>query len=583
MQPWYRTLRFEREGWSLPGRSHHARAPHRLRRSPARRRPADVRGLRRSSASSPSRSSRSRRSRTSRTSRSWSSPSTPARRPRRSRSRSRSPSSARSSGTPQRARAAVDHLVRPVAGDRHLRGRRRHLLRAPAGRRAPARRRRARRASSRTLGPNDTPVGQIYQYTLESDHHTPERAAQLAGLGRLEAPHARRRRRRRRELRRLPEGVPRPRRPGAAAQQRAHAARTSSTPSRGSNGATSGGYLASRRVASSSCAGAATCATPRDIENTVVARAERHAGPRAQRRARSSRRYTPRRGAVARGDAIDSIEGTILLRRGENPKDVLDGVHEAVERINKDVLPPGMKIVPFYDRTRLVDTTLHTVGAQHARGRGRSCRLVLWLFLRAVSGSIAVAVTMPLALLTAFVGPLLRGRAGEPALDGRDRLRHPARRRRHPRRERLPPPRRGAAAARATCRDVVARAAKEVVRPTLFSMSIIVGGDDADLHARARRGPHLPPGRADLRVRARRRAALHADGRAGAHDGAAQEPQGQGGRARSSSSGCATRYLAALRVALRYPIATRARAASSCSRSPSSLHPAARHRVPAAR
>ena len=60
--------------------------------------------------------------------------------------------------------------------------------------------------------------------------------------------------------------------------------------------------------------------------------------------------------------------------------------------------------MPFYDRTRLVDTTLHTVVAQHARGRGRWSALVLWLFLRAFSGSIAVAVTMPLALLTAFVG-----------------------------------------------------------------------------------------------------------------------------------------------------------------------------------
>ena len=60
---------------------------------------------------------------------------------------------------------------------------------------------------------------------------------------------------------------------------------------------------------------------------------------------------------MARGEAVDSIEGTILLRRGENPKDVLNGVHEAVDRINKDILPAGMHIVPFYDRTRLVDTT----------------------------------------------------------------------------------------------------------------------------------------------------------------------------------------------------------------------------------
>ena len=62
-----------------------------------------------------------------------------------------------------------------------------------------------------------------------------------------------------------------------------------------------------------------------------------------------------------------------------------------------------MRIVPFYDRTRLVDTTLTTVSHNMLEGAAL-VSLVLWLFLRAVSGSLAVAVTMPLALLAAFVG-----------------------------------------------------------------------------------------------------------------------------------------------------------------------------------
>src|SRR4029077_740372 len=70
---------------------------------------------------------------------------------------------------------------------------------------------------------------------------------------------------------------------------------------------------------------------------------------------------------------------------------------------NRDVLPEGMKIVPFYDRTHLVDTTLHTVGHNMIEGAVLVTG-VLWLFLRAVSGSLAVAITMPLALLTALVG-----------------------------------------------------------------------------------------------------------------------------------------------------------------------------------
>src|SRR5204863_8317180 len=103
--------------------------------------------------------------------------------------------------------------------------------------------------------------------------------------------------------------------------------------------------------------------------------------------------FTPPRGAVARGDAIDSVEGTILLRRGENPKDVLEAVHAAIERINRDVLPKGMHISPFYDRTRMVDKTLHTVGHNMIEGAVLVTR-VLWLFLRAVRGSLAVAIPM---------------------------------------------------------------------------------------------------------------------------------------------------------------------------------------------
>ncbi len=168
-----------------------------------------------------------------------------------------------------------------------------------------------------------------------------------------------------------------------------------------SNGATSGGYLENGE-SEFVVRGRGYLRNMKDIENTVV-KATNGTPVLVETLAKVVESYTPRRGAVARGEAIDSIEGTILLRRGENPKDVLDGVHQSVDRINKDVLPPGMRIVPFYDRTRLVDTTLKTVSHNMLEG-AFLVSLVLWLFLRAISGSIAVAVTMPLALLTAFVG-----------------------------------------------------------------------------------------------------------------------------------------------------------------------------------
>jgi len=319
-----------------------------------------------------------------------------------------------------------------------------------------------------SLGPNDTPVGQIYQYTLESDHHTPT------------------------ELRSWQEWVVSKhlmRVPGVAdvvsfggfikefhvladpAKLRNHGLQLKDLIDAvsQSNGSTSGGYI--RHGESEFVVRARGYLHGiRDIESTVV-RATKGTPILVRDVARVIESYQPPRGAVARGPALDSIEGTILLRRGENPKDVLEAAHEAIARINKDVLPAGMRIVPFYDRTRLVDTTLHTVGHNMIEG-AILVSFVLWLFLRAVSGSVAVAVTMPLALLTAFVGLYY---VGVPAnllsmgaidfgilLDGavilvENAYRHLA--------EEQPPP--------DDVPLVVARAAKEVVRPTLFSMSII--------------------------------------------------------------------------------------------------------------
>src|SRR5207244_7581684 len=55
------------------------------------------------------------------------------------------------------------------------------------------------------------------------------------------------------------------------------------------------------------------------------------------------------------------VEGIVLMRRGENPTEVLNGIHEAVEDINANRLPPGVKIRGIYDRTDLVANTMHTV------------------------------------------------------------------------------------------------------------------------------------------------------------------------------------------------------------------------------
>ncbi|WP_160715316.1 efflux RND transporter permease subunit [Chitinophaga solisilvae] len=99
----------------------------------------------------------------------------------------------------------------------------------------------------------------------------------------------------------------------------------------------------------------------------------------------------------------ESIEGIVLLLKGQNPSRVLKGVQEAVQELNNGLLPPGVKIHPFLDRTSLVDTTLNTV--THTLLEGMALvMLVLILFLGSWRAALLVAVTIPLSLLFAFVG-----------------------------------------------------------------------------------------------------------------------------------------------------------------------------------
>jgi cobalt-zinc-cadmium resistance protein CzcA len=119
--------------------------------------------------------------------------------------------------------------------------------------------------------------------------------------------------------------------------------------------------------------------------------------------ARLVQAYTPRQGTVGLNEQNEAVEGIVLLRRGENPSLVLDAVHRKVEELNQRILPKGMKIEPFLDRTELVHNTLHTVYDNLLHGFLLVVSVV-WLFLRSVRGSLIVAVVIPLSLLVAFAG-----------------------------------------------------------------------------------------------------------------------------------------------------------------------------------
>jgi cobalt-zinc-cadmium resistance protein CzcA len=119
--------------------------------------------------------------------------------------------------------------------------------------------------------------------------------------------------------------------------------------------------------------------------------------------ARLVQSYTPRQGAVGQDDQKEVVEGIVLLRRGQNPSRVLDGVHRKVEELNSKMLPAGMKIVPFLDRSELVHNTLDTVFDNLLHGFLLVVGVV-WLFLRSLRGSLIVAAVIPLSLLVAFAG-----------------------------------------------------------------------------------------------------------------------------------------------------------------------------------
>ena len=116
----------------------------------------------------------------------------------------------------------------------------------------------------------------------------------------------------------------------------------------------------------------------------------------------------PREGIVAQDDVDDVVTGVVLMRKGENPSDVLKGVKAKIEMLNKSVLPKGVQIVPFYDRTWLIDTTLHTVFKNLTEG-AMLVAFVLLLFLGNMRAAFIVALMIPLSLLATFVGLTWRG------------------------------------------------------------------------------------------------------------------------------------------------------------------------------
>jgi cobalt-zinc-cadmium resistance protein CzcA len=113
----------------------------------------------------------------------------------------------------------------------------------------------------------------------------------------------------------------------------------------------------------------------------------------------------------ARGeDEDDVVQGIVLLRKGENALEVLDRVRAKVDEINQHDLPAGVRIIPHYDRTELIDRTLHTVRKNMIEGIALVLLvLILFLGLGNYRSALVVALVVPLSLLGAFLLLDLRG------------------------------------------------------------------------------------------------------------------------------------------------------------------------------
>ncbi len=112
--------------------------------------------------------------------------------------------------------------------------------------------------------------------------------------------------------------------------------------------------------------------------------------------------HKQRRGIVGKDAQPDVIEGIVQMLKGENPSQVIRGIHAAVDDLNHNILPNGVKIVPYIDRSELVHATVHTVGDTLLYGMGL-VTLVLLFFLGSVRAALIVAITIPIALVTAFI------------------------------------------------------------------------------------------------------------------------------------------------------------------------------------
>jgi cobalt-zinc-cadmium resistance protein CzcA len=195
-----------------------------------------------------------------------------------------------------------------------------------------------------------------------------------------------------------------------------------------------------------------------DIENVVLAQVN-GVPVQVKNVAKVSVGFVPRLGIAGRDRDDDVALAIVVMGRTYHTNEVVPRVKAEIDRINSDgILPPGVKLVPYYDRTTLVSVTTSTVLHNLVFG----CLLVFliqWIFLGDLRSAIIVGANIPFALFFSVIILVLLGQDAKPAVGRRRRLRHHRGFGGDPGGERIPQfpgqARRSTAAPAAACRGTV--------------------------------------------------------------------------------------------------------------------------------
>ncbi len=256
-----------------------------------------------------------------------------------------------------------------------------------------------------TLAPNSSPSGLIYRYVIQSPDHTPQQLKTIEDWV-LE-----------RAYKSIPGVADDSGFGGTVMQYQVlldptrlyayHLTVPQVIQALAANNANTGGGFYSQGGQFYYVRGIGLVHTLQDIRDIVVS--SRHGAPvRVSDIGKVVIGHAPRLGEFGYMKQNDAVEGVIFLRRGDQTQTVLKAVEKETSHLNRSVLPPDVKVVPFYDRTDLVKLTTKTVEGNLLRGM-ILVLIVLIFFLVSVRAAVITALTIPLALLFSFTLLHLKG------------------------------------------------------------------------------------------------------------------------------------------------------------------------------